>query len=57
MKKIETELTEENENYLFEMACKMCKHEELIQIGSRRFIMYFGPDHDSWEEVSNDGTY
>lgn len=48
------ELNEENENNFFFNACEIAKHEEIVQIGTRYFQMFYGPEHDLWTEVDKD---
>lgn len=48
------ELTEENENLIFFHACEIAKHLDIIKVGSRYFRMYFGSEHDSWEDVTEE---
>lgn len=49
---IKEKLTEENENYIFDKCCSLVEHEGVVKVGSRYFQIYFGPEWDSWNEIT-----
>lgn len=51
MKFIGEEITDITEDRLFEQACSMCSHGEVIKVGTRYMVVYFGPEHYSWEDA------
>ncbi len=46
---IKEELTEHNEDAIFEYCCQNFNHSDTIMIGDRKFIIYFGPEEEIYD--------
>lgn len=41
-----------NEDAVFHEACCKAEHLQVVKTGERYFTIYFGPEHDSWNELT-----
>ena len=51
-----SDVSEQEKDDIFNLCCKACVHEDVIEVNGRFMQIYFGPEHDSWDciyEIEN----